>query len=158
MWVQIDCHVHSTDRLILDLIYFEYRWKIHWCRQISTLYTEFLRRIKWSYVRPSPVFQVPIHRNSTCWHTHSVKCSILNNNNFSIIIIHTILFFLKCLRPERVGKANWPGILWIQTLPYWGVTKRTSFLESGQFYAPGSKSLPGTTKDKLASLLHATHW
>ncbi len=36
---------------------------------------------------------------------------------------------------------------------------RTSFLESGQFYAhPRTRSLPGTTKAKLASLLHANYW
>ncbi len=35
---------------------------------------------------------------------------------------------------------------------------RTSFLESGQFYArPRARSLPGTTKAKLASSLHADH-
>jgi hypothetical protein len=36
--------------------------------------------------------------------------------------------------------------------------KRTSFLESGQFYKrPQARSLPGATKAKLASLLHADH-
>ncbi len=36
---------------------------------------------------------------------------------------------------------------------------RTSFLESGQFYTrPQARSIPGTTKPKLASLLHANHW
>jgi hypothetical protein len=35
---------------------------------------------------------------------------------------------------------------------------RTSFLESGQFYeGPLASSLPGATKSKLASLLHANH-
>jgi hypothetical protein len=35
---------------------------------------------------------------------------------------------------------------------------RTSFLESGQFCArPQARSLPGTTKAKLASLLCANH-
>jgi hypothetical protein len=35
---------------------------------------------------------------------------------------------------------------------------RTSFLESGQFYTcPRARSLPGTTKAKLASWLHANH-
>jgi hypothetical protein len=89
------------------------------------------------------------------WHTYS----LLSHNDFSIIII----FFLKRLMPESVGRADWPGTLLIQTrtLPYWGVTTktRTSFLESGQFYArPQARSLPGTTKAKLASLLHANHW
>ncbi len=48
-----------------------------------------------------------------------------------------------------------------KTFPYWGVTTntRTSFLESGQFYAhPWARSLPGTTKAKLAYSLHANHW
>ena len=35
---------------------------------------------------------------------------------------------------------------------------RTSFLESGEFYARlQARSLPGTTKAKLASLLHTNH-
>ncbi len=34
MWVQTDCQVCSTDRLILDLILLEGRLKIHWRRQI----------------------------------------------------------------------------------------------------------------------------
>jgi hypothetical protein len=37
--------------------------------------------------------------------------------------------------------------------------RRTFFLESGQFYeCPRARSLPGATKAKLASLLHANHW
>ncbi len=101
---------------------------------------------------------------------HNLKtCSTIlhfltsKSHNFSIIKTHTILFFLKHLRPKSIGRADWPGTLRIQTrtLPYWGVTMktRTYFLESGQFYARlRARSLPGTTKAKLASLLHANHW
>ena len=32
--VQTDCQVRDTDRLILDLIYLEDRWKINWRRRI----------------------------------------------------------------------------------------------------------------------------
>jgi hypothetical protein len=36
----------------------------------------------------------------------------LLSHNFSIIKIHTsILFFLKCVRPDRVDRAGWPGTL-----------------------------------------------
>ncbi len=91
------------------------------------------------------------------WHTYS-----LLSHNIKLSDIHTTSFFyLKHLRPKSIGRADWPGTLWIQTLPYWGVTTktRTSFLESGQLYAClRARSLPGTTRAKLASLRHANHW
>jgi hypothetical protein len=42
------------------------------------------------------------------------------SHNFLIIKTYTILFFLKRLRPENVGRADWHGTLCIQTrtLPY----------------------------------------
>jgi hypothetical protein len=166
--VQTDSQVHSTDRLILDLIYLEDRWKIHWRRQIHqvvreipTLDQKILRKTK--SVIPPKEQQIPIHRNSTCWHTFDTHV-IFEVIIFQLSDTHTsILAFLKHSRPESTGRADWPGTLWIQTrtLPYWrGVTTktRTSFLERGQFYARLQvRSLPGTTKAKLASLLHANY-
>ncbi len=46
------------------------------------------------------------------WHTYS-----LLSHNFSIIKTHTLFFFLKHVRPKSVGRAGWPGTLWIQNPP-----------------------------------------
>jgi hypothetical protein len=50
---------------------------------------------------------------------HNLKtCSTIlhfltsKSHNFSIIKTHTILFFLKHLRPESVSRADWPGTLY----------------------------------------------
>ncbi len=103
-------------------------------------------------------YQVPMYRNSTCWHTLTFECSFLSYN-FPIIRIHTVSFFLKHEDSKGIEQGRWPRTLWIQTLPYWGVTMRASF--SGEWTilcAPWESSLPGTTKANLASLLHAAHW
>ncbi len=91
-------------------------------------------------------------------HAYTFECSFLSHN-FPIIKIRS--FFLKRVRPESVGKADWPGTLWIQTLPYWGVsTSSTRASFSGDWpilCALPESSLPGTTKAKFASLLHTNH-
>ncbi len=140
MWVQTDCQVRSTDRLISDLIYLEDRWKIHWRRQIPDViygiptHDQKILRTAESGI-PSKVCEfLFIETVSVGTHTHTHVA--FWDHNFTIMQIHS---FFRChvLRPESIGRAGWPGTLWIQTLPYWGVpTKaRTSFLESGQFYA-----------------------
>ncbi len=57
----------------------------------------------------------PEHNLKTC-------CGILHlytskPHNFLIIKTHTILFFLKHLRLESVGRADWPVTLWVQNPP-----------------------------------------
>ncbi len=166
MSVQTDCQVRGTDGLILDLIYLEDRWKIHWRRQICHVVYGFptqdqkiLRKTESDI--PSKVYQIPIHRNSTCWQifdTHIVFQVIIFNYQKSIPLL---LFFLKRVSPKRhrVGSLAWDTLI-SPPPPYRGVAMktRTSFLESGQFYThPRAMSLPGTTKVKLASLLHTNH-
>ncbi len=119
------------------------------------------------------VYQFPTHRNSTCWyplqvssldtltpHPHSVKCASIYSYNFSIIKIHIISFFasqLNCLRC-RVGPIGL-GHFEFKPSPTEELGQKLLFQVSGHFYAACKhKSLPGTTKAKLASSLHAIHW
>ncbi len=109
-------------------------------------------------VRGSPkVYRVPMYRNSTCWHTHSGKFSVLNHN-FSIFKIHTISFFPKRLSPTCIGRA-------CDTLNSNSPLLRSYYIKYENFFfgkwpilhVTASKSLPETTKAKLASSLHIAH-
>ncbi len=58
---------------------------------------------------PCELLLGPDHNLKTC--STILHFLTSNSHNFSIIKTHTILFFLKRLRPESVGRANWPGTL-----------------------------------------------
>ncbi len=108
MWVQTDCQVRGTDGLILDLIYLEDRWKIHWRRQIHHVVygipmqdQKILRKTESGI--PPKVYRIPMYRNSMCWQsfdTHIVFQVIIFNYQKCIL-----LFFLKHARPDSVDRA-----------------------------------------------------
>ncbi len=133
---------------------------------------EFLCRIKRSYIRPSPVFPKSIPSSYTqelytltpfasasldTLTPRAHKC--IQMLSFKIIIsqlskdIH--LFFLKRARPKRrrVGSLAWDLLNSNHPL----LRSQYSKCEQPILHAPQESSLPGTTKAKLASFLHAAH-
>ncbi len=80
----------------------------------ATSFTEFLRRIKRSYVRPNQVFSQK-YIKFLCIQTLCVDTHTHSNVAFSIIIFQLsyiiifLSFFLNRLRPKTVGRADWHG-------------------------------------------------
>ncbi len=76
----------------------------------ATSYVEFLRRIKRFYVRPSqvfPVYQIPVHRNSMCWHTFDTHSFLSYNFQLSK---HIHSFFLsQARRPKKCRVVSFLG-------------------------------------------------
>ncbi len=93
-------------------------------------------------------------------HTHAFKCNILRSQFLNYQ--NTYIFSFSSVQdPRGIERGRWPGTLRIQTFPYWGVsTSSTRASFSGEWpilCALQESSLPGTTKAKLASLLHTAH-